>query len=222
MPDESMARTVVALSDVFESMISPEGSKPHWFISFGTLLWFVRDRLLERPFEEDIDISMIYGAVKREDLIAKFGEYGYQLESEVLDNYHRKPLQMVFKPVAPGLWPTNLDIYFWVIGHEFAWHTYDMFNRGVSIMDEYTFKGTPRALIEAPTLPMVWEEIAPTIQFPSKYGSLLDVWYPPNKDHLGNYIINSCWMIQNKQYGQSKFDTMKTIKSCKDMPGDLG
>ena len=222
MADERMARTLVALSDVFESMMSPEGVKPHWFISFGTLLWFVRDRLLGRPFEEDIDISMIYGAVRREDVISKFSEYGYSLETELLDNYHRKPLQMTFKPEAPGLWPATLDIFFWVLGHEYAWHTYDMFNRRQTIQDEYTFKGTPKELILAPTLPMVWEEISPTVLFPSKYGSLLDVWYPPQKDSAGAFIPNTCWMVQNKQYGQSKFSTMKTLKSCKEMVKDLG
>lgn len=222
MPDERMARTMTAISEIFGNLIRADGEQPKWFISFGSLLWFVRDRMLGRPFDTDIDVSVFWGELKREDIINKFQEYGYTLKKEVLDNWHRKPLQMVFTATAPGMMPCDIDLFFWVLGEKYAWHTYDMFNRNQPIMDEYTFKGTPKEFIMAPTVSVVWEEIAPNVQIPLKYGSLLDTWYPPMTDADGKYVANSLWIIPNRQYGQSKSHKMVTLKSCKNMQGDLG
>jgi len=222
MIDERMPSTLRAIADIFGDIKRKDQSNPTWFVSFGTLLWYVRDRLLDRPFEQDFDISLIYGELRREELIERFKSQGYELDNELLDNYHRKPLQMTFKPKATGLWPADIDLFFWVIGQNYAWHSYDMFNRRQQVQDEYTFKATPKEIFTAPTVQMIWDEIAPPLSFPSKYGSLLDCWYPPTKGPDGAYLINSGWLFQNKQYGQSRAETMKTLKSCKDMRGDLG
>jgi len=216
MPDERMAHTVAALSDVFGLVIGPK-----WFVSFGSLLWFVRDRLLGRPLEQDIDVSLEFGTFPRDHLISRMLDYNYKLSGEVLDNHLKYPLQMTFSP-SREMYPVDIDVYFWVIGKKFAWHTYDVNHTKKIILNEYVFKGVPADYITAPTVSYVWEEIAPEVKFPSMYGSLLDYWYPPKKGTDGKFLPNTGWMVQDKQYGQSQAAAVKTLKTCKNMAEVLG
>lgn len=216
MPDsnENLARTLTAITEVFNSpyKMAEEGAK--WFISFGTLLWFIRDRLLNIPLNQDIDISLYYNSIPRDLLITRMDEYGYQLSGEVLNDVTRLPLQMSFSPRIPGLYPVDIDVFFWVLGKRYAWHTYDMDMVRKPILNKYVFKATPIEYFKASTIRYVWEEIAPELYFPSRYGSLLDTWYPPLKNPEGGYIENSGWMTRNPQYGQSKAALIKTLKTC--------
>ena len=215
--NEKLARTVVAISDVIGEARRADQNIPKWFISFGALLWFIRDRLLGVPLEQDIDISMFYGDLKRDYLIGKFREYGYELRDELLENYGRRPLKMTFKPTDPSLYKVDIDIFFWIVGKKYCWHTYDMYNRGKTMLDEYQFKGTPREYLMGDTVSHVWEEIAPTVKLPEKYGSLLDTWYPPQRDADGKIIPGTGWLVRNRKYGQSKCDATRNIKDCKNL-----
>jgi len=219
MDHERFSRTLCALSDIFGSTIRPDGSNPKWFISFGSLLWFIRDRLLGREFEQDIDISMIYGAVDRNEIVGRFAEYGFTVDHELVDNHYHKPLQIVFKPTNPILANIHIDLWFWVIAGQYAWHSYDPLGQGRTILPSYTFKGTPKDLILAETISYPWEEIAPPMNFPTMYGSLLDTWYPPVKGPDGRYVPNTGWLFPNRQYGQSRCPVTKTVQSCKEMIG---
>jgi hypothetical protein len=227
MPDnnERLATTALAIYNVLGEALRQDQNDVRYFISFGTLLWYIRDMPMKIPLEQDIDISLVYGDLPREQVIQRFDDNGYGLSNELLDNYSRRPLHMSFSPKkskTADLYPVDVDIFFWVLGHDYAWHTYDMFNRGQAILDEYTFKGIPRELFDAPTIKYPFVEIAPDLCFPSKYGSLLDEWYPPQTDAQGNLIANTGWNKRVKNYGQSKASAMKTIRSCKGMMEVLG
>lgn len=221
--NEGIARVLISVTDVFNNAMAPDGKRPLWFVSFGSLLWFIRDKVMGRPFNQDIDISVIYGEYSREYLIQKFTDCGLKLEKEVLDNYSQKPLQMGFRPDGSSqMADVSVDVFFWVLGKEYAWHTYDMTGQNRTILPEYTFKGTPKDYLLAPTIEYVWEEIAPSLNFPTRYGSLLDVWYPPTKGPDGKYVANTGWLYPNRQFGQSEAYKVKTIKSCQDMEAQLG
>jgi len=217
MLDERLASTVRAISDVFDPLLREDGNRAQWFVSFGALLWYCRDRLLKIPFQQDFDISLLYGDVTRDELKARFTEYGFALSHELLDNYHRRPLQMTFSPKDPRLLPVDVDVYFWVMGKQYAWHTYDMANSGKKILDEYTFKATPREYVLEPTVKVTWDDIAPQINIPSKIGHLLDTWYPPTKEADKSFAPNSGWLFPNRQYGQSRAPMTKTVQSCKNI-----
>jgi len=215
--DEATARMIQSVSDIFTQL------ECHWFVAFGALLYFIRDKKMGVEFDTDMDIAVRQDEVSRSDIIGKMYEYGYELQKEVLDNHSRKPLQMVFVPngMHAGVLNTSIDVFFWVIGERYAWHTYDTYGKNQPILDSYTFKGTPKKLITGPTIQYVWEEIACPLNFPSKYGSLLDIWYPPTKDAEGKYVQNTGWLYPNRQYGQSRSAMTKTVQSCKGM-GELG
>lgn len=213
MADEHLARTVVAISEIFDYSYNGTAEQ-RWFVSFGSLLWFIRDRLLGRPLEQDIDISVEFNSIPRDQLIEHFGEYGYGLSGEVLTDTNGLPLQMSFSPQSPGFSPVDIDVFFWVLGKRYAWHTYDVSMIHKPVLPEYVFKATPIEYFTAPTIKQVWEEIAPAVSIPSMYGSLLDTWYPPIKRQDGGYVENSGWMTRNPHYGQSKAVITRALTTC--------
>jgi len=215
--NEQLARTIASMTDIFEALPTMDGNRPKWFISFGALLYLIRDLPLGIPFEQDIDISMIYGVADREDIINSFGEYGYKLDSEVLDNWQHKPLKMAFSPNGGADKGSYcIDIFFWVIDKAgVAWHTYDQYNSGKTILDEYVFKATPTSILFKPEIISdSWEETAPNINLPLMYGSLLDYWYPPKGP--GN---ESGWIKKSSNYGQSMTKNIVKITNCKEFIG---
>ena len=125
--NEPLARAIVSVSDVFSTIVAPDNNFLKWFVSFGALLYYVRDLQLGKKFEGDLDISVMYGDVDRDELVQRFGEYGYELEYELLDNYNNKPLQMTFKPDnsfhKDGF---HVDVFFWFKHKQSRYHTYDV------------------------------------------------------------------------------------------------
>ena len=215
---EALARTLLDLKNVMENPYRQDGNKHMWFISFGALRYYVTDRLLGKPFTQDLDVSMMYGEVAPDDLIAAFSEFGYECKSTVLDNHAKRPLKMVFgmqKGMMDAL--CEIDVFFWVKANGYYWHTYDIDNTGATILDEYTFKGTRAEYFERGVWQGTWEETADLLNFPVAFGGMLDVWYPPKTDQDGKPVPNTGWFIEQKHYGQSMADKVVRVRNCKNM-----
>ena len=218
---ESLARTLATISDVMNRQYRLDGNQHKWFISFGTLLYYLRDWRLGKPFDQDIDISVFYGEVTRDELVANFAEYGFVLVKEVLSDASMLPFQMVFESDGSSGAAPSIDIFFWFLSNHYAWHTYDFHNSGKKFPEEYVFKATPKELLLADTIDYVWEEIAPPLKFPTRYGALLDTWYPPEYGQDGKPLPNTGWFFANRQFGQSRTPKMKVLTTCKNLSQNL-
>lgn len=208
MIDESLPRALLAVKNVMDQPYRLDGKPPTWFISFGALRYFCTDRLLGKPFDQDIDISVLSGEVDHELLEQSFVEYGYRRSKQVLDPKNGRPYQMVFETDAslggPGGVKRDIDVWFWVQAGPFYWHTYDHYNTGAEVLPKYTYKGVPRKLFDAGVWQAIWEDTAAALNFPEMFGSLLDLWYPPQRDPNGSPVPNTGWIYQQRNYGQSR------------------
>jgi len=181
--------------------------KKEWFISFGTLLYFLRDRPLGKKLDGDFDISMIYGQTNMDLLVRCFSEYGFKLKGKILDDRTGGPLQLVFKW---NDYPISVDIYFWVRANGYWWHTFD---RNIErpkngIPSNYLFKATPKSAFQGDLVGYSWDERLPDMKLPKRYGTLLDIWYPG-------------WFIPDKNFGQSRCEKEVTISTCKNLKEKL-
>jgi len=155
-----------------------------WFVSFGALLYFIRDKNMGIPFDQDFDISVL-GDINREQLAQRFSEFGFPLKNKYPKK--GKPYQMVFKHHDILL---SIDVFMWVEANGHWWHTYD---QGSS---KFVWKGTPERMFRGDTYSYPWVDIVPDLRFPNLYGTLLDYWYPG-------------WYVPDKQFGQSQGKIVK-------------
>jgi len=192
-----------------------------WFISFGTLLWFIRDMPKGKPLSSDIDISMMYGSVAMPDLVSTFESLNFKLRKAVLPVHDAKhPFQATFQPTSQLYPDIDIDIWFWIPFNGRYWHCGDFQNQvgsGVGLFREYTLKGIPQKWIDGKediftveTAAASLAEIAPPLNLPKYYGTLLDYWYPPTRP-------NTCWFNKVHNYGMSKCLEKITIKSLKEV-----
>ena len=230
--DEQFPRMINAVSTVMNYMYRADGNYHTWFVSFGALLFFFRDRYKDKIFDsQDMDISVIYGEVDPVNLIANFSQSGYILKNQVINDVTKKPFQMVFgrAPECPYLPAVEIDIYFWVKANGYYWHTYDFGKEGKEVLQKYTFKGIPAPLFEKGTIEYTWDALSQRMRFPVGYGEMLDYWYPPKRDPVkkdpltDEYmpIPDTGWYIEDRHYGQSKTERQVTLETCKNMTEDL-
>ena len=109
----------------------------------------------------------------------------------------------------------SIDIFFWVKHNGYWWHTYDYYNENKKRPSTYVFKGTPEKAFKGDPYSYPWIEIAPPLNFPALYGTLLDNWYPGKKDEKGN-LIKPPWFVPDTSYGQSQGKIVK-LKDCHDL-----
>lgn len=199
---EDMAKCVSTISTVFDDCTDK------WFISFGALLYFIRDKNMGVPFEQDFDVSVL-GQDQAGRIEGMFKEFGFTVARKVINNVNRKPFQIVFKhPTIKYV----IDVFFWVNANGHWWHTYDPSLSGNPVLKKYIFKGTPEKAFGPDRLgnefqTYSWEAIAPPVRFPPLYGTLLDLWYPN-------------WFIPDSQFGQSKGKVV-SLNSCSNLGGNL-
>lgn len=156
-----------------------------WFVSFGSLLNFVRD---SGRISGDIDLSVF--SLPSPDRVANtFSQFRFMPKKTILDK-SGSALFMSFE--RDGM---EVDLFRWVKAGDYYYHTYDveMVNPASGILDYYVFKGCPAHLLEADTVEYLWPDERVKMRFPLMYGSLLDFWYPG-------------WIIPNSQFGQSASD----------------
>lgn len=214
---EALAQTLLSVRSVMEDQsYRQDGNKHTWFVSFGALRWFVTDRLLGKPFNQDLDISVFWGEIQADQLQAAFEQYGFTLKRSVVDNWRHWPLQMVFgsdgsTPQASNI---EIDVYFWVKANGYYWHAYDLHNTNQRVLPSYMFKGIRAAAFDRGTWECTWEETAGTMRFPVSIGECLDTWYPPRRDPVGGYVTDSGWFISDRNYGQSRAEKIVTLADC--------
>jgi len=160
-----------------------------WFISFGALLYFIRDKNLGIPFQQDYDISII-GRIDTHMFRKHLIQSGFEIISEFANDVTNEPFQIVAKHRFGQI----IDVYFWVDSCGYLWHTY---RQG----EGYKFKGTPKYAFEGEIVKYKWNENSIELNFPAKYGTLLDLWYPG-------------WYIPDVQFGQSSAEAIRETASC--------
>ena len=225
MDNEPLACAVAAMTDVFNAQYAVGAPPLKWFVSFGSLLYLCRDKLVGLPYETgDIDISVFQDDLDGEDLVRNMNQYGYALKTKVMDNTNGKPFQMVFSPKAEMFHlPQNMDVdvFFWVKANGFYWHTYDFNKEGGETLSEYVFKGIPCRIFDGGIMPAIWDALAPPVNIPIECGACLDTWYPPKRDALGVPVMGSAWFIPDKRYGWSAMKWVKRLKTCANLQENL-
>jgi len=189
---------------------------PKWFLCFGALLYVVRDRMV-KEFDTDLDIGCIYGKIPARALVDNFSAYNFKLVNQVVNDRTGEPFQLVFENKY-----FSVDVFFWYRANGYYWHTGDLMGKRPKngILKEYIFKGTPEEFIKKDTVKFQWFEEVPYIPIPKRYGSLLDIWYPPKRYTDGRIVPNSAWFIPDRNYGMSQGKTVK-LKTCKHMDREL-
>jgi len=194
---EQLARALMICRTVFDKV----GSK--WFVSFGALLYFIRDKKMGLPFEQDIDISIV-GPCNTKQLIQFMDEWSYKPKNMTVNDITKQPMHIVFTSDSI---PFAIDVFVWINHNGYWWHTYDYYGENKKIPSKYVFKGTPEWAMKGEEWKYIWEEIAGDMRFPFLYGSLLDIWYPG-------------WFVPDRNFGQSKGKQV-TVKTCKDLEKEL-
>jgi len=193
------------MSDVFAKTLN------YRFIGFGALLYYIRDRNLGKPFKTDLDVCVL-GQIPVDEIERAFADYGLQLKNKILDDRTHLPYQLVFEyrdKVTREAY--SVDMFFWVLHNKHWWHTFDSkmeFTRKdfKGIPSEYLFKGIRQSAMIGEIAKYNWEEIAPDMNFPKNYGTLLDIWYPD-------------WIHPRQE--QSHADKIVKLKTCVDLERKL-
>lgn len=172
-----------------------------WFISFGTLLYFIRDKALGKPFRQDIDVSL-FGDAPITKIVDYFTQYRMRPVTYMINDVTKQPLHVVLK----GSY--SIDLFVWVKANGYYWHTYDEDMSKSKVPKQYIWKGTPCALMDGPIWKYHWDERVGALNFPHLYGSLLDYWY-------------SGWYIPDSRFGQSKSEKIVKLKTCKNLKEKL-
>jgi len=210
------------ITRAMESVENNNGQRIQWFYAFGTLLNYVRKRTL--AVDQDIDIGVIYGETEAHKIIKGITNAGFQQGNKIVNDITKEPLNVHFThPETP-----SIDLFFFVEKNNILYHTYDLKKEMREIPAEYHFKGVEKQLImpsketieksrkghpegdQILTNKGVWKydiygnHSGNVFHCPFAYGTLLDIWYPG-------------WIVEEKHYGQSRTDNVKTVKSCKDL-----
>jgi len=196
------AQTIMNLSNCLNYKPGSEGPC-RWFLSYGAVLWYIRDRNMGKPFKQDFDISIFDGDDFRH--IEKFlAEFSFHKKSQFLNDKNGKPFKMVF-----GGGAFDIDIFLQFKMNGYYWHTYDYYGEFKDIPRKgYVFKGIPCELFDADPYKYEWDERIPPVNFPPNYGHLLDIWYPG-------------WFIPDARFGQSKAVKVVKTKNCKNLKTEL-
>ena len=163
-------------------------SKAIWFLSFGSLLSFVRER---GELGDDLDVSMMYGSVEPKQILSMWRQFGYEPFEMILDE-NGKLLKITFKATDEKMFGSiHIDIFFWIERGGYYFHTYNYYNelQPDNRLPRYRFKGIPKAKFEAGLFRVPWYELGYEINIPENTGEVLDYWYPAfmiKQDPCGN------------------------------------
>lgn len=204
MNNESLMKDLRSLECVLDILVGSD-VRQKWFISFGSLLYVLRDKKLGIEFNQDIDISII-GRHNYEYMRSRLLEDHWDLVKEIRNDVTNEILCADFRS-PNGL---SVDLFFWIEVNGYLWHTYDYMNEKPSngIPTQYHFKPVPKWMMNGDPYPYRWfEEISP-LKVPNKYGTLLDYWYPH-------------WFIPDNEFGVSKCLKIVEPRTCENLEGVL-
>ena len=161
------------------------------------------------PLWGDLDISIVDADMDTEKFKEDMSQFGFPLKRKIVDSRNGKPFQMVFGHHEIKDAP-EIDVFFWrKIGQHYV-HAYDYYMERPKggIPSKYVFKGTPVSAMKGNPVKYTWEEIAPEVNFPMLYGTLLDIWYPG-------------WIIPDRNFGQSRAAKEWKLKNCSNLEEKL-
>lgn len=205
MDNELLMRDLKALDSALSFIVDDGINYQRWFISFGSLLYVIRDKNLGLEFNQDIDISIV-GPHNYDKIKGRLEEDGFQLVSHIKNDITGEVLFADFKS-PNGL---SVDLFFWINHNGYLWHTYDyMAERPENgIPNRYHFKALPQWMMTGEPYKYDWFQEMSPLKIPNKYGTLLDYWYPH-------------WYIPDNEFGVSRTDIIREPTTCKDLPGVL-
>ena len=191
------------IQNTLQTLTSDGMTYQKWFVSFGSLLYMIRDKNHGVEFVQDIDISIV-GSHNYEQIDRTLQDNGFQRVSRIKNDQDGSVLFADYKS-PNGL---SLDLFFWIESPGYLWHTYDYMREGKEIPSFYHFKAVPKYMMEGKPYSYSWfDEISP-LMVPKYYGTLLDYWYPN-------------WFIPDADFGLSKAMYEVEIESCKDVVSHL-
>lgn len=204
MPEPDRSEDEARIVDIIGTVLGRPELNAKWFISFGTMLYFFRDKNMGKPFDGDFDVSIL-GKPDWQLIVQMFEEWGYHVKTKLVHDKSGYPFQIVFKH---DIFLNDIDLYFWVNANKYWWHTYDYYKEGKKVPKKYIFKGTPEYAFKGEPYLYTWDEIAHDLQFPNLYGTLLDCWYPG-------------WFVPDKNFGQSHAEKVVKLKTCSGLEAHL-
>ncbi len=216
---EALALTINALTNVLNNQLRPDGTRATWFLAFGSLLWFVRDReRYDRPFATDLDIIVNHGEVDPAAINAGLTGYGFVESKRTLDR-SGNILEQVFSSTDPRYIDCDIDIWYQVEAQGFCFHGLPYTKEAGTTL----FKGVASWRFHGGVIayPFPGAEVAPPIYIPEHFGSLLGAWYPPQYDAQGNPIPCTGWISHNPEYGQSKCEIALTVKDIRELQSTM-
>jgi len=209
---------------VIERSLSNNG-RTYW-LCFGPLINLIRDKSTDKM--DDIDVGVFYEDYKELDLANSFNKWGYTLRKKILDDQSKYPLYYSFK--HPDFPP--VDVFLWYEHNGIYYHTYDYHQEKRTIPSEYVFKGVPVELFPKRgihpahdvniTRTFFGKKREPMFNFeiniPSKYGELMDFWYPnwlieKEMQSMSPYVVK---MKSTKMWHDPKYVNDQIAKSKKD------
>ena len=120
MEDRVLAWDLKCLRGALDVHLDNGIDRQTWFISFGSLLYLIRDRLQGKPYEQDVDISIV--GPHRYDIIENtLLSDGFTKKSHIKNDITDEVLYAEFQS-PNGL---NVDLFFWIEHNGKLWHTYD-------------------------------------------------------------------------------------------------
>jgi len=172
-------------------------SKMKWFVSFGTLLYLIRDKKHGKEFDTDMDISIV-GEHNFEQIDGNLKENGFEECTRIINDTTKSILFASYKS-SNGL---HLDLFFWIKVDNYYFHTYDYMRDSTDGRPSfYHFKSLPPYMFEGDTINYEWIESMSPLKIPALYGTLLDYWYPN-------------WFTPDEDFGTSRCDEILEPKTC--------
>jgi hypothetical protein len=204
MDQELLLRDLKSIEGSLDGLLSDGMTRMKWFVSFGTLLYLIRDKKHGKPFETDIDISIV-------------GEHNFKHINDSLLNNEFKQNTCIRDSVTDEVYFANyvsphklhLDLFMWFEAGQNYWHTYDyMGDAKDGIPSFYHFKSTPKFMFEKETIKYNWFEDMSSVKIPALYGTLLDYWYPN-------------WFKPMPDFGVSLCDVIYEPKNCENLKENI-
>lgn len=214
MDEKTQKKLKVALN--ISTLFDSSGVK--WFLCFGTLLSFVRDKKFN--IDQDVDIGVIGSG----NYIASLVRTRHEINHVVRDDHTQEIVNFNYIDGNNVV----IDVFVWRKWGGMCWHTYDtlMQNTKSGFLSEYVWKGIRSSVFE--TDPKVIEKRQQDLKYgrvmksdgtwrhalpecpgegvelclPDNYGSFLDYAYPD-------------WCTERKQFGVSECEAIKKVKTCK-------
>lgn len=198
---EDLMRDVKAINNSLDVLLPNGETYQKWFISFGTLLYLVRD--FGKEYTTDIDVSVV-DDYDPDRISYGLEQNGFVVQQKIIHSVTGEPLFIAYETSSGN----HVDIFFWKKFNDYYWHTYDYnMERPDGIPRQYVFKGTPAHMFDGVPVKFKWFDLISDTKIPFKYGTLLDYWYPG-------------WVTPDPDFGQSR-GLIKKADNCQDLEGAL-